>query len=276
MRWTVLAFIMLAHFSSSMLARAESGADVLGDNGEPDLTKVKNIVLMAETNWQKNDYIAYFDRMTTLCQKIVYRKDVSVADYMLFLDTVSQIVLKPDKVVQPHDIAIGNYERVANMLVPETLVAIQTTPEKFTELRSRNTRLLMIVLSKARAAKIPNFKHGTLFVDVDPPINPDDEPMLTGMDPKAIKNPAARAAYEKAIADNTKAAEEQNEQLYIQRLLDHTVPKVEQYLVKAYSKNPLNDAELAEYMALGNFDAKSTSKVIDEVHRQTGNTQEKK
>ena len=250
MRCTVLFVIVFAYFFISAVAKAESVGEFLSENGAPDLAKVKNIVLMAEADWQKKDFIAYFEKMGNLCQKLVNREEVSSADYMLFLENASQVLLKPDKVVQPHDIAITHYERVANMLVPETLFSIETTPEIFLALRSRNTRLLMIVLSKARAARIPNFKHGTLFADVDPPINPGKELLITGMDPADIKNPAARAAYEKAITDNTKAVEEYKEQLYIERLLEHTVPKVEQYLVKAYSIKPFNDAELGEYMAL--------------------------
>ena len=276
MRWTILVVILLFCVFISVVAQAESGGEVLGENGEPDLAKVKNIVLMAETNWQKNDYLGYFDKMTNLCQKISNRRDVSAADYMLFLENASKVVLKPYPVVQPQSDAFANYERIASMLVPETLVGIQTTPETFSALRSRNTRLLVIVLSKARAAKIVNWKPKPAFRNIEPPINPGHQHLFAGMDPADIKNPEARAAYEKALADNDKAADERSEQMAIAQILEDTVPEAEQYLIKAYSRNPFNDAELAEYMALGGFDAKSTSKVIDEEHRQAGNTQDKK
>lgn len=277
MRWTFLIVILLSFIFFSVVARAEAGGEILGENGQPDLEKVRSIVSMAEMDWGKNDYIGYFDKMINLCQKLISRKGVNAADYMLFLDTASQVILKPHTTVKPHSIAFTNYERIANMLVPETLVLIQPSPESFSALRSRNTRLLMIVLSKARNAKIPNFNpNKPLFVNLAPPINPGNEPLIAGMDPAAIKNPEARAAYEKAIADNAKVAEERSEQQSIDKIIKHLVPRVEEYLVKVYSKNPLNDVELTEYMALGNFDAASSSKVIDDVHRQIGNFPEKK
>ena len=276
MKWTVLVVILLSYIFISTVAEAESTGAVLSEKGAPDLAKVRNIVLMAETDWQNNDYIAYFEKMTNLCQRIVNRNDISTADYMLFLENISQVVLKPHTVVQPHSIAFTNYERVANMLVLNTLDSIQMTQDTYSSLRSRNTRLLMIVLSRTRAAKIPNLNPKPVFVNIEPPINPGHQQLIAGMDPADIKNPEARAAYEKALADNDKATDERSEQMAVDKILRHSVPRAEQYLVKVYSIKPFNDAELAEYMALGNFDASSTSKVIDEVHRQTGNTQDKK
>jgi hypothetical protein len=66
-----------------------------------------------------------------------------------------------------------------------------------------HAQMLARFLGEVRAARIPGYKHALVSLNVAPPIMPKGGgPINSGMDPQAITDPEARAAYERAIAEN--------------------------------------------------------------------------
>jgi len=76
------------------------------------------------------------------------------------------------------------------------------------EERRSNTQLLCRYLGRIRKEMVPNFKPKPAVMNVVPPIIPPGRPgqpqvFTSGMDPAAIEDPTARAAYEEAIRKNS-------------------------------------------------------------------------
>ena len=206
MRFAIMIVMLHSQLCFALVTGAESKGEIPDVNAHPDLTKISAILSMAEQDWRNNDYIQYLDKVESICKKLVYRRDVNTEEYTFFLETASKMLLKSYADVKPKSLKFRGYEQVANVLLSDTLVQIQTPAERFSILRSQNTRLLMVILSRAIAQKDQNWQAKPVFHNIDPPINPDNEPLLAGMAPSAIKNPEAKAAYEKAIAENAKPA----------------------------------------------------------------------
>jgi hypothetical protein len=68
-------------------------------------------------------------------------------------------------------------------------------------------------LGEIRETVIPGYRRADVFLNVAPPI--PSGPIDGGMDPKAIKDPQARAAYETAIAENSQRGQMNDLQLSV-------------------------------------------------------------
>jgi hypothetical protein len=80
--------------------------------------------------------------------------------------------------------------------------------------------------------------------NVQPPPLPDGTLLQPNADPARIPDPAARAAYEKALADNRAKAERHRLQVYLHRLDERIPPRAEGFLRGAYTADPRDQAEL--------------------------------
>ena len=80
---------------------------------------------------------------------------------------------------------------------------------------SLDAQSLAQLLGEVRGAMIPNYERAQVLMNVSPPITPTNGGVFSGMNPKAIHDPVARAAYEKAIAENNRRAAENKLQLDI-------------------------------------------------------------
>jgi hypothetical protein len=92
---------------------------------------------------------------------------------------------------------------------------------------------------------------------LDPNFNPDDVPergvipppsngaqFPPGADPKAIKDPAARAEYEAALRENRRKAEQYRLQTKLRRLDPHASTDVENFLTRYYTASTADQEEL--------------------------------
>ncbi len=88
-------------------------------------------------------------------------------------------------------------------------------------------RLQLKVIVALAGARDPHYDRNaatnSVYRNVMPPLNKGTEPLMSGMDPKAIKDPEVRKAYEDAIAENARREEKLRQEMTISRALDHAV-----------------------------------------------------
>jgi len=77
---------------------------------------------------------------------------------------------------------------------------------------------------------------------------PDATRLPSGVAPEEIDDPKLRAEYEAAIKANRQKNEEYKKQLRLRRLKKRFSPKIEKFLVTAYSTPPYNMQELGKYL----------------------------
>jgi len=80
---------------------------------------------------------------------------------------------------------------------------VQRLTGAFPDDTSLEAKITANLLGEIRAAMIPNYKEARILLNVAPPLSPKSSiGYAAGMDPAAIQDPNARAAYLKAIDDN--------------------------------------------------------------------------
>ncbi len=88
-------------------------------------------------------------------------------------------------------------------------------------------RLQLNVLLALANARDPHYdrnaRENTVSLNVAPPLTNGNEPMMAGMDPKAIRDRRARKAYEDAIAENHRRAEKLKREMAISRGVDYAL-----------------------------------------------------
>ena len=87
----------------------------------------------------------------------------------------------------------------------------------------RGAETLAKFLGEVRTTIIANYKFTPMQMNVMPPVAPKGQMIFTGMDPNAISDPVARAAYEKAIDENAQKADENDLQLHTLPEINHTM-----------------------------------------------------
>jgi hypothetical protein len=87
----------------------------------------------------------------------------------------------------------------------------------------RSAEIQAKFLGQVRTAIIPNYHFKMEEMNVAPPVAPTNGFTIAGMNPAAISDPVARAAYEKAIAENAQRDDENDLQL-------HTLPDINKTL----------------------------------------------
>lgn len=94
---------------------------------------------------------------------------------------------------------------------------------------------------------------------IDPNWDPKDRPMFhpplpkgvngpSGVAPEAIKDPTLRAEYERAIALNSAKAKRFNEQYSRRNLRKSYTRQIERLITNSYSKPPLDENEMEEFL----------------------------
>ena len=78
---------------------------------------------------------------------------------------------------------------------------------------------------------------------VEPPPTSSGAVLRPGADPALIDDPVARAAYEKAIADNRAKAERYRMNIHLGRLNQQVTPRSEAFLRSEYTKSAADQAE---------------------------------
>ena len=107
----------------------------------------------------------------------------------------------------------------------------------------------------------------------DPRFDPEDRPVLNvapplgagvpaGAAPESIKDAKLRADYESLIAQNAAKTRRYNEQLWLERNTARFDEQVEDYLVNAYSRPPLDFGELEALLSTYGTDQGTRDRVL--------------
>ena len=104
------------------------------------------------------------------------------------------------------------------------------------------------VSTLARVAKaMPD--PGPITLNVAPPGGSTGGPAGAGMDPKDIKDPAARRKYEADIQANNARVAAANERSYLDRRVVELSRLLESWLRRQYARQPARDAELRQHLS---------------------------
>jgi hypothetical protein len=103
-----------------------------------------------------------------------------------------------------------------NCLEPKLQIAERLT-RNFSNCNLKDAQILAKFLGEVRTAIITNYQRADVLANVMPPIAPTNSRIgvFSGMDPKVIADPTARAAYERAIAENNERGDENDLQFII-------------------------------------------------------------
>lgn len=88
--------------------------------------------------------------------------------------------------------------------------------------------------------------------------------------PESIKDPVLRATYEAALERNRQRNEEHNRQYELRGFQKLFWPKVEQYIIRLYSKPPYNTEELEIYLRDYVKDPAMRARILDQVGKPNG------
>jgi len=108
---------------------------------------------------------------------------------------------------------------------------------------------------------------GAIDAALDPRFDPKDLPQVRvsppvsegihyppGVDPSVLKDPAARAEYQRKIAENERKTANYSLQFKLRRLDEGLMPQAEAFIEGAYSTDPEDRRELEETIAAAKLD----------------------
>lgn len=101
---------------------------------------------------------------------------------------------------------------------------------------------------------------------VSPPYETNLPP---GSPPSAIKDPALRAKYESAIAENKRKSQRVEKQLPLLLHGPQFKTRAERWLIQAYSQPPVRTAELKSYLTIYVQDQKIRQRILSEVENNS-------
>ena len=125
-------------------------------------------------------------------------------------------------------------------------------------------RLLSLCLGKIRKEIIPNYKWAPACPNVVPPLS-GGQPVFAGMDPAAISDPVARAAYEKAIRKNNENGVTNSRQSTLKQIEPRMAQYTMNYLIDTFHATDLSSPILAECISLAQFSEKEKNDVLSKI-----------
>ena len=128
----------------------------------------------------------------------------------------------------------------------------------------RHAKILGEFVGEVHANMIPDYKRLPAPANVMPPIR-GGEPMVAGMDPKAIKDPKARAAYEAAIEESKLNGQKNNLQLTVlPHLRKFSVMMLAGYCNQLFASQPQEKQHLKELVSSAHLTEKEQKELAGE------------
>lgn len=90
----------------------------------------------------------------------------------------------------------------------------------------------------------------------------------SGIAPEDVEDPKLRAEYEAALAKNKQKAQNYSRQVKLRELDKLFSPRVEQYIISAYSKPPFDLEELKQYLDEYVTDKERSARILDAVKKK--------
>jgi hypothetical protein len=119
-----------------------------------------------------------------------------------------------------------------------------------TKLDEECLRLQLKVLLALANARDPHYDRDApeniVYMNLAPPLTKGNEAMVSGMDPKGIKDPEVRKAYEDAIAQNHRRAEKLNREMAISRGVDNALIDIWVFVKIGFPENSASRREAIE------------------------------
>jgi hypothetical protein len=107
------------------------------------------------------------------------------------------------------------------------------------------------------------------FLNMLPPVNYSNEPIMDGMDPDALKDPRSRDAYKKALAENSALKKQLNLQVAAERLYNSCLSVGCIHIASIYRKEP-DYAEIYCYLKLAMLDIDKIKEIMESVEKESG------
>ena len=162
---------------------------------------------------------------------------VKSADDMPMLEELVQLLLEKSN---PQNIALSRdyYYRLWKVQADalERLLGTANRVHASGDDRVRYAAMVILFMKRLNQDIIPDFKPRPVYANVAPPIS--SGPMMAGMSPSAIKDPVARAAYLKAIEENSQNNVLNSKQYFFRDTAKQLNIKLAYFLKETKSKYP--------------------------------------
>lgn len=122
-----------------------------------------------------------------------------------------------------------------------------------------NAKLLCRYLGKMRKEIMPNFKPRPVFDNVAPPLGVAG---AAGMDPKAIKDPVARAKYEASIRENNINNIVNSRQITLLNMEKQIAAPTMSYIIRAFNASDASSFDFVECIRFGNFSESEKAEIL--------------
>ncbi|MGA9997092.1 MAG: hypothetical protein WBP93_16865 [Pyrinomonadaceae bacterium] len=143
----------------------------------------------------------------------------------------------------------------------------QLSAEKWMENRRNKAELWLRTWQHLNASIIPNFDFKDLPLENVAP--PPGVAGVAGMSPDAIKDPALRARYQRAVDSNNRKAENYRAQSALYKTREIFRDRMEAYLIRSYSRPPDNTKEIEAILKKHSVDEGTRAKILDKVKFET-------
>lgn len=197
-----------------------------------------------EMDWLTNPDLKYFREMAALCKAIHACPDIQPMEYICLQDLASRVLSKP-LVSGPGFESEAWIRRceIAYIFGFGPAFFDKMRPDVYAAFRARNASLLAMFCQQVRALYNKNYIPKKAFMNVFPPMNPDNGPSMAGMSPDGIKNPVAHKAYEDAIAENDNNIEEASKEQTFEDMVKKNAILVGIFLKALYDRDPQDARE---------------------------------
>jgi hypothetical protein len=244
--------LCLAIFAINMLSYSEAQSiqeRIKADQAEGSVPKLTALADEIEVLWT-NEVVLYFqsyDQLGTALETLATTNS----------DAMHELLKQTERVLDrkcPTNPAVAASCFSSKLSIAEQLMRNLTKPN------IQDIQCLAKFLGEVRTAIITNYQWAKVEMNVMPPIAPTNSRMgvISGMDPKAISDPVARAAYEKAIDENNqRGAENDLQQNTLPEINRTMTPLFLDYVKIAFRQNPKtkkSSASLTEMAHLSNVE----------------------
>jgi len=244
----VIGFIFICSWSDLTSHTVEDAARFRSLVEGKDWSQIRTIADQTEADWLNAPDASYFFQMTCLCKAISSAANLKPSEYLYLQDLASRILLKPfTSGIGSEPEAWHAKCEIAHIILRDMPFHKTLTPEAFSTFRSRNAALLELFCKQVQSIYKKNYKPKQVFLNIGPPVNVDSEPFIAGMDPKQIKNPQSRSAYEAALKENAINAKENSVQAMLERFIKNDIPDIIRGIEAQYSHEPKNTEEFEAY-----------------------------
>ncbi len=226
-----------------------------------DMFKFLKLSKQNEEQWDEENPTKYFSNILAICKAITTSPDITYEEYQVLQELNRHALEKrAAKTAVERHLVIENQARVTESLMNIDGFVKRADPETWQKIRSQNATMILAFLKSINELIIPNFKPKEVSINVAPAS--DSGPIMAGMNPDAIANPSKRKIYEDSIRLNRERIQVNKEQFYLNRLLERYTPKVETYLINAYSMPPASFSELDSLLKVDGIDEVTRARIL--------------